>query len=170
MEPTHPIPETYPTITPPEATATSQTLRPRGAPSHDLDSYSTARAALFANRRRTAAPTTATSTATAEAILDHQREEQDALTESIVKMASALKASSERFSSTLAEDKAVLSRAGEGMEKTGTGMDAATKRMSTLKKMTEGKGFLGRILLYVWVYGLILALLLLVFVGPKIRF
>lgn len=136
-----------------------------------------ARAALFASRRSNTLKTTAsggaassTATATAEALLDQQRAEQDALSESILKMAGALKASSQRFSSTLERDRDVVARAGEGMEKTERGMDAASRRMGTLRKMTEGKGWWGRMVLYAWVYGLMVALVLLVFVMPKLRF
>lgn len=85
-------------------------------------------------------------------------------------MASALKASSERFSSTLEEDKALLSRAGEGMDRTEKSMDAASRRMGTLRRITEGKGWWGRMMLYAWIYGLMVALILLVFVFPKFRF
>ncbi|KAF6827366.1 synaptobrevin [Colletotrichum plurivorum] len=164
------------TQSPDAGTTTTQTLRARGPvrpPSPTSTSTATARAALFANRRNTLKSSAAGatgSTATAEAILDHQRAEQDALSESILKMAGALKASSQRFSSTLEQDKNVLSRAGEGMEKTERGMEAAYSRMGTLRKMTEGKGWWGRIILYAWVYGLMLALVLLVFVMPKLRF
>ncbi|KAF4824901.1 hypothetical protein CGCSCA5_v000896 [Colletotrichum siamense] len=168
-------------------TTTSQTLRPRGAANTTAaaepetatstgtaTATSTARAALFAQRRsntlKSTASTGAASTATAEALLDRQRQEQDALSESILKMAGALKASSQRFSSTLEQDKNVLSRAGEGMDKTERGMDAASRRMGTLRRMTEGKGWWGRMMLYAWVYGLMVALVLLVFVMPKLRF
>jgi hypothetical protein len=116
------------------------------------------------------AATTQSSTATAEAILDHQRAEQDALSDSILKMATALKTSSQRFSSTLEDDKLLLDRAGEGMNRTERGMDAASRRMGALKRMTEGKGWWGRMILYAWVYGLMVALVLLVFVLPKLRF
>ncbi|KAK1674603.1 hypothetical protein BDP55DRAFT_666976 [Colletotrichum godetiae] len=85
-------------------------------------------------------------------------------------MASALKASSQKFSSTLEQDKGVVSRAADGMDKTERSMDAASRRMGTLRKMTEGKGWWGRMILYAWVYGLMVGLILLVFVMPKLRF
>ncbi|KXH35915.1 synaptobrevin [Colletotrichum simmondsii] len=171
-----PAPQTH--STPDAGTTTTQTLRSRG-PAARPDSPSatttaTARAALFASRRsntmKSSASGPASSTATAEAILDHQRAEQDALSESILKMASALKASSQKFSSTLEQDKGVVSRAADGMDKTERSMDAASRRMGTLRKMTEGKGWWGRMILYAWVYGLMVALILLVFVMPKLRF
>lgn len=152
-------------------TQTSQTLRNRGsAPSPTPSSHTSARAALFANRRKTPTPGAGASTATAEAILDQQRAEQDVLSESILKMAQALKASSHKFSSTLEADIEVVTKAGEGIEKTQGGMEAATGRMTTLKRMTEGKGWWGRVILYAWVYGLMVGLILLVFVMPKLRF
>ncbi|KAK1599004.1 synaptobrevin [Colletotrichum navitas] len=167
---------------PPETTAelgttTTQSLRSRGPIRPDSPTAATtatARAALFASRRsntsKSAASAPASSTATAEAILDHQRAEQDALSESILKMASALKASSQKFSDTLEQDKNVVSRAADGMDKTEQSMDAASRRMGTLRKMTEGKGWWGRMILYAWVYGLMVGLVLVVFVMPKLRF
>ncbi|KAF4956440.1 hypothetical protein FSARC_11576 [Fusarium sarcochroum] len=152
-----------------EPTQTTQTLRTRGAPTSPSPSaHTTARAALFANRSKPSTPQT--STATAEALLDRQRSEQDALSESILQMAGALKSSSQRFSSTLEADKEVVGRAGEGMDKTEQSMEAAKGRMGTLKRMTEGKGFIGRLILYAWVYGLMVACILVVFVLPKLRF
>ncbi|KAK2062458.1 synaptobrevin [Colletotrichum caudatum] len=158
-------------------TTTTQSLRSRGPTRPDSPSATTtatARAALFASRRpntsKSTASAPASSTATAEAILDHQRAEQDALSESILKMASALKASSQKFSDTLEQDKNVVSRAANGMDKTERSMDAASRRMGTLRKMTEGKGWWGRMMLYAWVYGLMVGLVLVVFVMPKLRF
>ena len=178
----HPrIPEPTPTQTgrqppqptqPTQTTQTTQTLRGRragdGPSSSSTTGHTTARTALFANRRKPAPPET--STATAEAILDNQRAEQDSLSDSILKMAGALKASSHKFSDTLEADKEVLGRAGEGIEKTEQSMEAARGRMGTLRKMTEGKGWWGRVILYAWVYGLMVTLVLLVFVFPKLRF
>ena len=126
------------------------------------------RSALFGDRGATT--TALSTTATTEAILDHQRAEHDLLSESILKLATDLKKSSQAFSSSLEEDAEVVARAGEGMNKTGESMDAVTKRMGTLQKMTEGEGWWGRMRLYVQVYGLMLILVLVVFVLPKLRF
>ncbi|KAM0510808.1 hypothetical protein ACHAPE_010512 [Trichoderma viride] len=150
-------------------TQTTQTLRARSsAPSPTPSSHSTARAALFANRRNPASPQA--STATAEAILDQQRVEQDAISNSILDLATKLKESSKSFSATLEEDKNLLDAAGTSMEKSELSMETAQGRMGSLKRMTEGKGWWGRIVLYAWVYGLMVALVLFVFVFPKLRF
>ncbi|KAM7220766.1 hypothetical protein V8F06_003835 [Rhypophila decipiens] len=111
-----------------------------------------------------------TTVATTEAILDHQREEQDFLSESMLKMARELKLSSQALSSSLDEDKELVARTGDGMNKTGEGMDAVTRRMGTLQRMTEGEGYWGRLRLYAMVYGLMVVLVLVVFVLPKLRF
>lgn len=166
-----PEPEPIQYVHNPQPTETTQTLRERRPdPSQSTQTYTTARAALFANRRKPTAAEPQTSTATAEAILDQQKQEQDALSDSILKMASALKSSSKKFSTTLEADKDVVGRASEGMEKTERGMEAARGRMGVLKKMTEGKGWWGRMILYAWVYGLMLTLVIFVFVLPKLRF
>jgi hypothetical protein len=107
---------------------------------------------------------------TTEAILDHQRAEQDVLSESILKMASDLKLSSLAFGEALEEDTEVLARTGEGLDKSGRGLEAAAGKMSALVRATEGKGWWGRILLYAWIYGMMVFLVLLVFVLPKLRF
>lgn len=152
------------------ATHTSQALRPRTSAPPPARAYTSARAALFADRRRGSPAPAQASTATAEAILDGQRAEQDALSDSMLKLAGALKASSQRFSTTLEADKEALGRAGDGMHRTERGMEAAHGGMGALRRMTEGKGWWGRMLLYAWVYGLMLALVLLVFALPKLRF
>ena len=159
-------------------TQTSQTLRSRTnepsetASSDSQPTYATARAALFANRRRpeAAVATTETSTATAEAILDQQAAEREDLADKVFKMAQAMKRQQHSIAASLDTEKDVLSRATEGMERAGWGMDAAKGSMKTLTKMTEGVGWLGRMGLYAWVYGLMLMLVLLVFVFPKLRF
>jgi len=155
----------------PAATTTSQVLRPRrpDAPEKQTTSgvtTSSSTSALFGDRAATAHSPTATT----EAILDNQRAEQDLLSESILKLASDLKASSHAFTATLEEDKEVVERAGQGMNKTGERMDAVTQRMGMLQRMTEGEGWWGRMRLYAQVYGLMLILVLLVFLLPKLRF
>ena len=50
------------------------------------------------------------------------------------------------------------------------GMEAAGNRMGALRRMTEGKGWWGRIRLYAIIAALWVAAFLLVFVGPKLRF
>lgn len=153
------------------ATVTSAPPAPSQAAEQDQPAYATARAALFANRQRPGTTATApeTSTATAEAILDQQAAEREDLADKVFKMAQAMKKQQQSIYDSLETEKDVLSRATEGMERTGRGMEVARGRMGMLQKMTEGKGWWGRVMLYAWVYGLMVGLLVLVFVVPKLR-
>lgn len=110
------------------------------------------------------------SQANTDALLSHDRGEQETLTTSLLEMAKQLKQQSIQFGSTLEGDKGILDRALSGLDKNTINMDAASKRMGTLRRMTEGKGWWGRIKLYGMIAGLWLIAFLIVFVGPKIRF
>lgn len=105
-----------------------------------------------------------------EALLSHDRNEQENLTESLLEMAKQLKAQSVHFSHTLEGDKGIVDRAVSGLDKNQINMDAASQRMGTLRRMTEGKGWWDRIKLYAMIGGLWLLAFVIVFVGPKIRF
>ncbi|KAI9897204.1 hypothetical protein N3K66_008226 [Trichothecium roseum] len=165
---------------PPLPTHTSQTLRARGSatsltPSVRSQSHSTARAALFASRRKptTSSPSPAqaeqASTATAEALLDRQARERDGMAEKVYEMARAMRRQQDDMADALGAEKELLGRTAETMERSAGGMRLATGRLGQFARMTEGKGWWGRVILYAWVYGLMLALVLLVFVLPKLR-
>ncbi|KAI9802675.1 MAG: hypothetical protein M1825_002697 [Sarcosagium campestre] len=108
--------------------------------------------------------------ANTEALLSHNRTEQEDLSTSLLNMAQALKQSSQAFAASLESEKDVVDRAGEGLEKNSSGMQAAEQRMGTLRRMTEGKGWLGRMLLYAWIAGLMMLALFIVGFLPKLRF
>ena len=171
IEPAYASSESTP-FTQDEPTKTAQ--NPRSRNQETQPSYASARAALFANRKRTdpahAAATTGVSTATAEAILDQQAGEREDLTVKVYEMAQAMKKQQISIASSLDAEKDIMGRATEGMERTGRGMEAAKGTMGSLMRMSEGKGWWGRIMLYAWIYGLMVALVLLVFVMPKLRF
>jgi hypothetical protein len=165
--------EARPTSTPTpgdqRSSAASQTLRSRRPGSiHENDTATTTSASLFGNRDQS--KFSASQTATTEAILDQQRAEQESLYESLATMASDLKKSSMALSVSLEEDKDVVTRAGDGLSKNEQGLEVASRRMGTLQKMAEGKGWWARMLLYAWIYGLMVVLVLVVFVLPKLRF
>ena len=109
------------------------------------------------------------STDTASRLQANDTETAD-LTGSLLALAQSLKASSTQFSDSLTADNEALKRATEGLDKNETGMDAASRRMGMLRKMSEGQGWWGRMMLYAWIAGLWLVATLLVFVGPKLRF
>ncbi|KAF2220895.1 hypothetical protein BDZ85DRAFT_202664 [Elsinoe ampelina] len=138
---------------------------------------------LRARKQRSPAPDTAASSAlfsgrpkddstlqSREQVLTSQAQEQEAIKASLVSLASALKQSNISFSQSLEEEKSVLERAASGLDKNTLGMESAERRMGTLRKMTEGQGWYGRIKLYAIIAALWLACFLLVFIGPKLRF
>lgn len=135
----------------------SSTLRPRNP-----------RAELFTPT--TQSISTGISTATMEALLTHNRTEQESLTSSLLSMAQQLKASSNAFASSLEDDKGILNRATDGLDKNELGMEAAQKRMGYLRTMTEGRGWWGRMMMYAYIAGLMALALVIVFVLPKLRF
>lgn len=84
-------------------------------------------------------------------------------------LAQALKASSINFSQSLETEKDTLKRAEKGLDQNAQGMDAAERNMGMLRRMTEGKGWWGRIRLYAMIGALWFFCFVLVFVVPKIR-
>ncbi|KAH7037902.1 uncharacterized protein B0I36DRAFT_345954 [Microdochium trichocladiopsis] len=157
-------------------TTTSQQVRsrqPAGEGSKDTahTTQSSTRAQLFGSRTgKSAATTDLSTTATTEAILDHQRAEQDALTEDLVRMAASLKKSSQAFSTSLEQERDVLDATGRSLERNELGLEGASRRMGAIRKMSEGQGWLGRMKLYAMIFGMAVAAILLVFVMPKLRF
>jgi hypothetical protein len=100
----------------------------------------------------------------------HHRSEQEELTGSLLSMAQALKASSQSFSSSLESEKGTLGRAGEGLERNASGLEAASRRMGYLRQMSEGRGWWGRVMLYAWIFGLMFVAFFIVAFMPKLRF
>jgi hypothetical protein len=110
-----------------------------------------------------------TTTDTTEATLSHDRSEQEGLTNSLLEMAKQLKQQSIHFGQTLESDTSVLDRTVAALDRSSQGMDAAGQRIGTLRRMTEGRGWWDRMKLYAMIFGLWLAIFLVV-LGPKIRF
>lgn len=124
----------------------------------------TARENLFAGRKQQP------DLETTEALMSHNRSEQDALTNGLLGLARALKESTVNFGQSLEEEKDVMKRAEGSLEKSSLGMDAASKRMGMLRRMSEGQGWYGRVKLYACIFALWVFLFLIVFLGPKLRF
>ena len=166
--------DTDPSLTSPQQAAQdlANNLRSRkpNATNSNAPADSATTSALFGNRS-TAQPTTANGEKlSTEQVLDSANRDQDILTTSLVALAQSLKQSSLSFASSLDAEKEVLRRAEGGLDKNSMGMEAAGNRMGALRRMTEGKGWWGRIRLYAIIAALWVAAFLLVFVGPKLRF
>ncbi|KAI9874871.1 MAG: hypothetical protein M1823_007592, partial [Watsoniomyces obsoletus] len=103
------------------------------------------------------------------AMLDASRTQED-LSTSLVSMAAQLKQQARAFQFSLDKDKGILDRALEGLDRNLSGMEAASKKMQFLKRMSEGEGWWGRMKLYALIFGMWVAAVLVVFVMPKLRF
>jgi hypothetical protein len=142
--------------------------RPLQASDNRSAASTTAREMLFAGRPNST-PQTDPSLSKNEALLTHNRHEQETLTTSLLGLARQLKEQSQHFSSTLEAEKEVMKRAEGGLDQNARGMEAAEKRMGALRRMSEGQGWWGRIKLYGCIAGLWLGCFLLVFLVPKLR-
>ena len=159
-------------------TTTSATSTTNPPPSHRPPSPTQAGLRnRFAPTQTSSSPfATATATTTDEkdtslaTRLQSADSERAAITSSLVSLAQQLKKSNIDMHDSLTADNEVMKRAGEGLDKNESGMEAAGKRMSMLSRMSEGQGWWGRMMLYAWIFGLWIGLILFVFVGPKLRF
>jgi hypothetical protein len=142
-------------------------LRRRGGGADQATATTTGSSLFPLNSKSTASES---STSQTEALLSHNRAEQETLTTSLLEMAKQLKVQSIHFGNTLEGDKGILDRTVESLDKSSLGMEAAGQRMGTLRRMTEGKGWWDRMKLYALIFGLWIVAFLIVFVGPKIRF
>ncbi|KDB27783.1 hypothetical protein H109_00452 [Trichophyton interdigitale MR816] len=106
----------------------------------------------------------------AEASLAQDRQEQESLTDSLLMLAQQLKTSTQTFNSTLESEKSIIDRAVEGLDRNTTGLESAGQKMSMLRRMSEGRGWWGRMLMYLWIFGLWIVAIMIVYVGPKLRF
>ena len=149
-----------------------QELRSRKPNLQAIDNRSaastTAREQLFANKSKDR--TEGSSIQRTESLMTHNRTEQETLTNGLLGLAQALKESSLQFGASLEADKEVTKRAEGALDKGQQSMEAAQSKMGVLRRMSEGQGWIGRLKLYGMIGGLWVACILLVFVGPKLRF
>lgn len=138
--------------------------KPLSAADNRSAASTTAREELFAGRKQHP------DLETTEALMSHNRSEQDALTNGLLGLARALKESTMNFGASLEAEKDVMKRAESSLEKSSLGMEAAGAKMGTLRRMSEGQGWWGRIKLYGCIFALWVFLFLVVFLGPKLRF
>jgi hypothetical protein len=144
-------------------TDTTSTLRSRNPNSSQTQSVTTTSTSLF-SQSQPSKPTSTSSTLTSNT------QTQEAMTSSLLDMAVRLKGQSIGFHNSLESEKSILSRATEGLDRNASGMETAGKKIGVLRRMSEGRGWLGRMMLYAWIAGLLVFAILLVFAGPKFRF
>lgn len=106
---------------------------------------------------------------TEKSLLASSREHEN-ITSSLLSMAAQLKQQAKQFDFTLDQDKGLVDRALEGLDSNVAAMGLASKGIKTLQRMSEEQGFWGRLKLQLFIVGMWVALVLLVFVVPKLRF
>lgn len=136
----------------------SSTLRQRGKAQQENPNSSSAQTTGFSNLQ-----------STERSLLDSSRVQED-ITASLVNMAAQLKQQSRAFQFSLEQDKSILGRAIQGLDMNLSGMEAASKNMAFLRRMSEEEGWFGRLKLYGMIFGMWVVAFLLVFVCPKLRF
>ena len=163
--------ETISTVAPLGMNETTPSIRNRHHPPSSTDNPITTGASLspFASKLDPKAPSASGRDATAKA-LENDSDLQSNLTQSLVTLATTLKTSSQAFSAALQADDMALRNATGALDKNTSSMEMASKNMGLLRRMSEGKGWWGRMMLYAWIAGLWVVAILLVFVGPKLRF
>jgi hypothetical protein len=105
-----------------------------------------------------------------EHALDTDRAVQEHIMESLLSLTRELKSSANTFHGSLEDEKTLMSRAVAGLDRSADSMEQAGTRMGSLRRMTEGKGWIARMKLYGMIGGLWLVAFVVVFVLPKLRF
>ncbi|KIW14825.1 hypothetical protein PV08_07610 [Exophiala spinifera] len=136
----------------------SSTVRRRGGDQTNPAKASEAQTTGFSN-----------ASATERSLLNSSRVQED-ISASMVSMAVQLKQQAQAMQFALQQDKSILGRAMEGLDVSVSSMEAASKNLAFLRRMSEEEGWLGRMKLYAMIFGMWVIAFLLVFVGPKIRF
>ncbi|KPI43403.1 uncharacterized protein AB675_7056 [Cyphellophora attinorum] len=99
-------------------------------------------------------PTTNSNLSAHEKTLLSASRDQEDLSTSLLSMAAQLKQQAKAFQFSLDQDQGILGRAMEGLDRNIGGMEAASKNMQFLKRMSEGEGWLGRMKLYAMIGGM----------------
>lgn len=124
----------------------------------------------YSNNTAPSPPTEKSPLQSRESALASHDAEREALQSSLLSLAQQLKTSAKSFGSHIESEKGTLEATVLGLDKSVGGMEGAGGKMKQLQRDSEGWNFFQRIRLYVEVAVLWVVLVLLVFVGPKLRF
>lgn len=154
----------------PAASATqTSTLRSRRAdPSSAVAQATTTSTGTTSSSQISPFAPKSTSTSNTTLLEAHTSTQED-LTSSLLDLARALNASTKSFSTSLEASNPLVDGATAALDRNVSGMEAAERRMGMLRKMTEGRGWFGRLSLWAWVAVGWVALLVVMFILPKLR-
>jgi len=88
----------------------------------------------------------------------------------ILQAARDLRMAQVEMAEVIEQDTAVVTSAVDALTHSSDRMNDAQGRLGMLRKMSEGRSWWGRMLLYAWIAALWIVAILLVFVAPKLRF
>lgn len=101
--------------------------------------------------------------------LTHDQDDQEALQTSLVSLAGMLKSSAQNMHEHLEKDRSILDVTLETMDRSTANMTQTGQRMGVLRRMSEGKGWWGRVLLYFLIAALWLVAVAVMLLLPKLR-
>ena len=133
-------------------------------------SQSTPQAQSYTSQSNTSQLPASKSPRSTVAQLESNSSTQVDLTSSLFTLAQQLKAQSNAFAKSIENDKSLLENTSSVLDKNTDSMQSAQQNIGVLQRMSEGKGWFGRMGLYAYILALWVAALALVFVGPKFRF
>jgi len=125
---------------------------------------------LFGQNSQSLRPGSAPDNMSAERQLEHQDSLQADLTSLLVKQAQQLKLGSLEFQRTLVEDDEVRARAEGTISKSADSLDVASRSMKTLRRMSEGRWWWQRYIMFILIFVLWFVAFGIVFFTPKLRF
>jgi hypothetical protein len=108
--------------------------------------------------------------ASKEKMLSGDRAEQEHITDQLLSLTKELKMAQTTFHQSIIGEKDYLDKAVSGLDQNIDGLDKAGQKMGMLRKLTEGRGWLGRMTLYAYIAALWVLALVIVFILPKLRF
>ncbi|CCX29592.1 Similar to hypothetical protein [Tuber melanosporum Mel28]; acc. no. XP_002838552 [Pyronema omphalodes CBS 100304] len=103
-----------------------------------------------------------------DAILDMQRSEQEVIEKDLLSMAKMLRESTMEFSRHLEDEKDILAKAKEGLDKNVAGMQSTGSKMDNLRKNETVSWYWGIIYMAI-IVALVFLVLLVLFFAPKLR-
>ena len=125
---------------------------------------------LFGRNSSSMKPGSAPEDMPPEKQLEYQDSIQADLTSLLVKQAQQLKLGSLEFQKTLAEDEEVRARAEGAIGKSTDSLDIASRSMGTLRRMSEGRWWWQRYIMFILIFVLWFVAFGIVFFTPKLRF
>jgi hypothetical protein len=151
-----------PTVAQEQAETIASTIRARKGQSNPFGVQAKSTGVSYAN--------SGGNLASKEKMLSNDRAEQEQITDQLLSLTKELKMAQTTFHQSITGEKDYLDKAVSGLDQNIDGLDKAGQKMGMLRKLTEGRGWFGRMTLYAYIAALWILALVIVFILPKLRF